>query len=293
MSGRLMKQFMGIKGLWASPAQAGTMGFLCWEHREDLGYAEASAGDIADRLGVGRRYVFTVFEQLETGLEAITRLEPGDRGRAHDGTKQKIAITLDRALAKAVATVEAADAAQTGGVMIQGSSPWWPLDHQGADPQIRGVMIPVPAGDDPGIITGSHQDLRSKYQEYKAAAARLPLLDTLKTDNPPAIEAAIRQARARRLTTLRERYRREVRGLLLNPALAAALLTGESIDGSIGALWDAAKRVCAKKRIPYSEREQLAALHGICVSEHFKFRNPDVIAGRAPRPRDLARRPRS
>lgn len=291
VSGPLMKQFMDIEGLWASPAQAATMSILCWEHRDKpLDYAEVSANHVADRIGVGRRRVFSIYDELEA-LLAIRRLDPGDHGKAHDGKKQRFAITLDRALVKRAADlVAAADSAK--GVVIPGSPGWCCTDHQGGDPHdTRVVSCTTPPGD-PQITTAPPQDPRSKYQEYKAkeAAARLPLLGPLPSD-PPALAASMRAAQAFQEEKLKKRVRGLARAVLLNPATGSAVLNGEPI-ATQGALVEAVKTLCGQKARsqPYL-RGYGAVVHGICASEWFKHSGYGraVVAGQAPRPRDLAR----
>lgn len=287
MSGPLMKQFMDTKDLWTS-AQAATMSYLCWHHREDVDYAEVSANDVAHFIGVGRRRVFTIYEQLEA-LLAITRLEPGDRGQAHSGKPQKIAVTLNRALARAAA----GDASSTNRVVIPGSAGWCRPDHHPDDLEITRVMSPATSPDDPEIITGGHQDLRRKFQEYKAkeAAARLPLLGPLPSDHPRVAES-LRQAQAHQDRKLKNRVRGLARAILFNPSAGAHLIHGEAI-ATLSSLIAAVKEVCRNKarQQPYLQAYG-TVVDGICASEFFKHRNPDVLAGRAPRPRDLSRKRR-
>lgn len=296
MSGRLMKQFMDdCAGLWASPAQAATMVILCWEHHDHpLDYAEVSANHVAKRIGVGRRRVFSIYDELEA-LLAIRRLDPGDHGKTHDGRKQRFAITLDKALLKRAADAARAaaiEADSTNRVVIPGSPGWCCTDQQGGDLEITRVVSCTTPGGDLEITTAPGQDPRSKSEENKAkeAAARLPLLGPLPSD-PPALAASMRAAQAFQTEKLKKRVRGIARAVLFNPEIGAAAINGEPITTQ-DALVAAVKELCARKARsqPYL-RGYGSVVHGICASEWFK-QSPygrEVIAGRALRPRDLAR----
>jgi hypothetical protein len=297
MSGRLMKQLREeTTGLWQHPAQYSTIQILCWDYRDDLGYAEVSANEIARLIGLGRRRVFMIYDELEVML-ACTRLEPGDTGKAGDKARstQKFAVTLDRALRKYAVDQVAAAAGTTKGVVISTSPGWCNQDHQGGEADFTRVVIPGSPGGEAGFTTGPPQDPRSKYQEYKAteAAARLPLLGPLPSD-PPALAASMRAARAHQEAKLRDRVRGIVRSVLFNPAIGAALLNGEPMPSgrtaTHGWLVSAVKAICGEKarRQPYL-RGYGDVVDGICSSEWFKHRRPDVIRGTSPRPRDLKR----
>jgi len=118
------------------------------------------------------------------------------------------------------------------------------------------------------------------------AAPRLPLLgeSPLREPNRAAIDAA----RKRYLDRLRRRVAGIARGVLLNPAPAIALMNGDDPRESDASLLFVVKAICRRKRVIGYEDVVVP----MCISERFKFRHPDVIAGRAPRPRDLARRSR-
>ena len=73
----------------------------------------------------------------------------------------------------------------------------------------------------------------------------------------------------------------------MNPALGRELLDGE-IATSIDGLVEATKRLCGRKRV----QGYIEVVHAMCTAELFKFRNPAVMAGAAPRPRDVRRRAR-
>lgn len=108
------------------------------------------------------------------------------------------------------------------------------------------------------------------------------------TPPPHPEHQSLAAARALRLKKLRTRVAGLARSILLNPAMGRALLNGE-IATSIDALVEATKRLCARKRVAgYGE-----VVHAMCTSELFKHRNPHVIAGKAPRPRDLRRQRRT
>jgi hypothetical protein len=295
MSGRLMKQLMeDTKGLWEHPAQYSTIQILCWENRDDLGYAEVSANDVARLIGLGRRRVFMIYDELEA-LLAVTRLEPGDHGKAHAGTTQKFAVTLDRALTKRAADAAAACgklADSTNGVVIPASPGWCNQLHQGGEVEITRVVQPASPGGDLGITTGSHKVLRDKYQEYKAAARLLPLLGPLPGDDP-RVAASMRAAQAFQTEKLRNRVRGIARTVLLTPALGASLLNSETPPTNPREFLSAVERACfekAKRDVRLRGFQQVVA--GLCSSEWFKYHHQPVIRGEAVRPRDLARRRR-
>lgn len=253
-------------GLWQHPAQYSTIQVLCWDYRDDLGYAEVSANDIARLVGLGRRRVFMIYDELEA-LLACTRLEPGDTGKAGDQarTTQKFAVTLDRALRKRAADLAAA-ADSTKGVVIPTSLGWCNQDHQGGEAGFTRVVIPGSPGGEAGFTTGAHQDLRSKYQEDKAAAAALPLLGGLPADDPRVV-----QARAIQEQKLKNRVRGIARALLTNPAALAALLNGGTAT-TVREFQSAVERACFER---LKRQPALAAypkvVAGICVSEFFSY----------------------
>jgi hypothetical protein len=287
MSGRLMKQLMeDTKGLWAHPAQYSTIQILCWENRDDLGYAEVSANDVARLIGLGRRRVFMIYDELEA-LLAVTRLEPGDHGKAHAGTTQKFAVTLDRALAKRAADAAACGklAAGTNGVVIPGSPGWCNQLHQGGDLEITRVVQPASPGGEVEITTGSHKVLRDKYQEYKAAARQLPLLGPLPGDDP-RVAASMRAAQAFQTEKLRNRVRGIARTILVTPALGASLLNSETPPTNPREFLSAVERACfekTKRDVRLRGFQQVVA--GLCSSEWFKYHHQPVVRGETARRR--------
>jgi hypothetical protein len=287
------------KNLWRSPAQFSVMMILAYGDEMKA----PSRADIAALIGCSVRRVNQVFDELEA-LGAMERLGP-----VKAGGRNRFALTIPRALARRRGVADEPVAAETDwgtGVKPAASPPTFSsaIDLSSPMKPAAGERVkPTTAGDEAGFTRGMKpaaspmpadlldrsDPLEATTRATHAAAPRLPFVGS--TPDPYRKKRAVDEAARVRLSKLRDRVRGVARAILLNPALGSALLNGEVFDPraraqDISALVEATKRLCAKRRIVgYGE-----VAHAVCVSEFFKFRNPDVINGTAPRPRDLARR---
>jgi len=261
-----MELLLGTKDLWESPAQFSVMTILCWRDHQKRGFAAPSARDIARVVGLSPQRVRKVFAQLEA-MHAMTRL---GTDREFSG-RNRFALSIEKAIhEKSARGVIAGD---QGGVIAR---------DQGGDRPRSGGWSPA--------ITPSPLNNKTVRQVQNAteatAAPRLPLFP-LHVKPPHPEHVALKAAHAHRLQKLRSRVAGLARSILFNPSIGRELLNGE-IATSIDSLVEATKRLCARKRVQgYGE-----VVHAMCTSELFKFRNPAVVSGAAPRPRDRARQAR-
>lgn len=258
-----MELLLKTKDLWDSPAQFAVMTVLCWKEHDKRGFAAPSKTEIARMVGLSPSRVKRIYLQLE----AMHALERIGTDREFSG-KQRFVISLEKAIAKKVSPSFPGRAGDPG----EGARAT-PGEGRGQPP--GGAPAPPPCATNVQNV--------QNVQNAKEAAPRLPLFPLEARPAHPE-HRAIAAARQVRVERLRRRVAGLARSILFTPTLGRELLDGE-VATSIDGLVEATKRLCARKRVAgYGE-----VVHAMCTSELFKFRNPAVMRGAAPRPRDRRR----
>jgi len=269
--------------LFETPSQWSVAMILSYRDHDRRGFAELPKREIARLLGLKPRRVQQVFEELEA-MEVMTRIGP-----ERAGGRNRFVITVEKALKRRASFAQGAQSTAPPVSFLPQGGGRSGLPG-GAQSTAWGGRSVLPGGAQytaPPVAT----DLKNVQRSEDATASprlpispqtELPFLGATPPSHPH--HHALKTARELRLRKLRHRVAGLARAVLMNPALGRALLDGD-VATSIDALVEATKRLCAKKHVPgYVE-----VVHAMCTSELFKLRNPAVIAGTAPRPRDRAR----
>jgi len=303
------KLFEQCENVWDSPAQWAVMRVIVDSEDERFGYAYPSRNKMARLFGRDRRLVLRVIEELEL-KEAIQRLGVD----AHKGSRNRYVVTLGRAIEKAraeagvgpnvplwkwppraVVRKSLADGRGTGtppGETVSHAQPVEKSARVGsADPRGRGTGTPPPGAPVPPLIFSVDpsldlHDVAAPATAVAAAPTDQSLPGLLHGDRKAAIREQLKAAAARRRSRLCARVAEKAREVLRSDVGAQLALNNGRPLVELKDLIHATAALCRLKRVKgYGD-----VLAGMCASEWFKFRNPKVLAGTDPRPRERRRR---